>query len=132
MTVNDQFFNVLTQLVYESDEHSATTLKKMAGWPEVHLMSDKPELVDLLKAAAINPVTPEDEDGLETPLSYDIWMKTLTAYRDHPSSTKSLVHIAELAKKLIEINKHNQETIQYLNSRANHAIKQGEMKNDDD
>ena len=77
-------------------------------------------------------MTPKDEDGLETPLSYDIWMNTLIAYRDHPSSSGALRQLSEMVLSLIEINQHNPQTIEYLNSRTSQAINQGELTYDED
>tara|TARA_R110000822_G_scaffold76203_4_gene183150 strand:- start:887 stop:1120 length:234 start_codon:yes stop_codon:yes gene_type:complete len=77
-------------------------------------------------------VTLEDEDGRETPLSYDIWINTLAAYRDHPSSSGALKQLAEMLRLIIEINKHDPKTIGYLNSRANLAMKTGEFHYDED
>jgi hypothetical protein len=61
--LDDTFFNVLAQALHESKSGASESIKKMAGWPDTYFMSDKSDLVDLLKTAATNSVTPEEEDG---------------------------------------------------------------------
>ena len=78
-----------------------------------------------------NPVTAEEEDGVEIALTYPIWMKTCDAYIAHPSSGPVIIELATMVKTLIEINKHDSETIGYLNSRANQAMRSGELHYDE-
>ena len=77
-----------------------------------------------------NSVTVEEEDGVEIALTYGVWMKTCDFYKSHPSSTVTTKELAEMLRDLIELNKHDHDTIEYLNTRANRAMKKGQFTYD--
>lgn len=55
-------------------------------------------------------------------MTYPHWTRTMEALMVHPAATASTRSLAEICLNLIEINKFDPETIEYLNSRASQAL----------
>lgn len=66
-------------------------------------------------------MTPPSHDG-PTAITHNTWVQTLTSIHNHPSSDQSVKQLAEMCLALIEINKHDPETVAYLNARASRAL----------
>ncbi len=65
---------------------------------------------------------PAAHDGTQTAITYPYWVKTMESLLRHPSATSSTRMLAEMCLNLIELNKFDGETIEYLNSRALQAL----------
>ena len=57
-----------------------------------------------------------------TALSYPYWVKTMETLMKLPSSDPATRELAEMCLNLIELNKFDPETIEYLNSRGVQAM----------
>lgn len=68
-------------------------------------------------------------DNSVTALSYPYWVTAMETLMAHPSSNQAVKELAEMCLNLIELNKFDPETIEYLNSCGARAM-QGDDSGD--
>jgi hypothetical protein len=61
-------------------------------------------------------------DNPVTALSYNYWVKTMKTLKAHPSSNDATRQLAEMCLRLMEINKFDRTTIEYLNAEGARAM----------
>ena len=66
-------------------------------------------------------MTPPDENELVA-MTYPYWVKTMETLQTHPSSDTTHKQLAAMVLALIELNKHNPATIEFLNTRGSEAL----------
>jgi hypothetical protein len=64
-------------------------------------------------------------DNPVTALSYDYWVRTMNTLQAHPSSNEATKQLAGMCQRLMEINRHDPETIKYLNAEGARAMNEG-------
>lgn len=66
-------------------------------------------------------MTPPCQDGV-TAITHSFWVKTMETMMKHPSSNEATRQLAEMCLHLIQLNKSDPETIEYLNACAARAM----------